>query len=160
MIAVALVAADMGLILGAEALDASLGSFVIPMTAFVLVPSLSLLAVAAWNVGTGLVRRRQAPPFSTGYLLVGGLVTFGMCLALALQAYMLFAVTVTTPNPLPEPSAWDQGLAIVEAFAITTLPQIVPALIGGVLATRLGLTIARGHRGSTAGAEGSASADP
>ncbi len=152
MIAVAIIAVDFGLIRGAEALAVAhsfmIMALVIP--AYALVPSLSLLAVAAVSVGLGLVKRGQSPPFSTGYLLVGGLISFGMCLALATQVYyMLFAVTARTPDPIQGPSLWEVALGCALEIAIYALPQVVPALIGGALAARYGLTIARGGRATS-----------
>ena len=66
--------------------------------------------MAAVSVGVGLVKRGQAPPFSTGYLLLGGLASFGMCLAFAVQAYMLFAVTVIVPEPIQADPLWKTWL--------------------------------------------------
>ena len=151
MVAVAIVAVDLSLILGAEALTARDFPLFIAIPAVALVPSMSLLAVAAVSVGTGLAKRGQAPPFSTGYLLLGGVMSFGMCLALATQTYMLFAVTVITPDPIRDDSLWNGVLAAVEEFAILTLPQVIPALIGGALAARYGLTIIRSSRVTATG---------
>lgn len=151
MVAVAVVAADLSLIRGAEALTAS-GSFLfVIMPAYILVPSLSLLAVAAVSVGMGLAKRGQAPPFSTGYLLLGGLASFGVCLTLATQMYWLFTVTVRDPDPIPDDPLLKGVLGDVLEIAIFALPQVIPALIGGGLAARFGLTIVLRGRATATG---------
>ncbi len=148
MIAVAIVAANFGLLRGAESLAAADSSLILALVipAYALIPSLSLLAVAAAGVVLGLVKGGQSPPFSTGYLLLGGLASFGMCLALATQAYMVLAMIVITPEPLHGLSQWEVALGHALEIAIFAVPQVVPALIGGGLAARYGLAIVLGGR--------------
>jgi hypothetical protein len=145
MVAVAVVAVNLGLIREAESLTGCDGSIVfVLLSAYALVPSLSLLTVAAVSVGLGLVKRGQAPAFSTGYLLLGGLASFVMCLGLATQVFIpLFCVTVTSPDPIPAPtpSPFEEGCGYILTLAMFALPQVAPALIGGGLAARHGLTI-------------------
>jgi hypothetical protein len=144
MVAVAVVALNFGLIRGAKVLTDSGCSLFLLLPAYALVPSLSLLTVAAVNVGLGLVKRRQAPRFATGYLLLGGLVSFGVCLALATQAFMLFAVTVRNPDPTQDPSLLNEVVNDFVMIAMLALPQIASGLIGGGLASWHGLTIVLG----------------
>jgi hypothetical protein len=141
MIAVAVVAADFGLIRGALDLTAHNTTLFVILPAFALVPSLSLLTVAAASVGLGLARHGQAPAFSTGYLLSGSLASFAVCMGLATQMFMPFAVAIT--DPIQESALVTDKLAVGDMLAITILamPQISIALIGGTLAARHRLTI-------------------
>ncbi len=97
MIVVAIVAVNFGLIRGALGLTAHNTSLSPALPAFALVPSLSLLVVAAAGVGVGRARHGQAPPFSTGHLLSGSPASFAVCMALATQMFMLFSVTIRDP---------------------------------------------------------------
>jgi hypothetical protein len=154
MVAVALVAVNLSLIQMAEDLTADncMVSALLP-AALVLVPSLSLLTVAAVSAGLGLVKRGHSPPFSTGYLLLGGLVSFGVCLDMATQTFWLLTVTVREPDPLQAPSHFEELCSTVLMVAMSALPQIALALIGGGLAVRYGLTIVlRGRAGATSDA--------
>lgn len=152
MVAVAVVAVNLGLIRGAEDLAAHNSSFYslfVLLPAYALVPSLSLLTVAAMRVGLGLVKQGHAPPFPTGYLLLGSLVTFGVCLALATHVFMLFTVSVIEPEQSRSPMT-EKFLDIL-TIMILSEPQIAIALIGGGLAARYGLTIVLGGRVRPAG---------
>jgi hypothetical protein len=141
MVAVAVVAVDFGLIRGADELTTLNSGFVF-LTAFAFVPSLSLLTVVAVNAGLGLVKYGKAPAFSTGYLLLGGLVSFGMCLDLATQSFIFNAITVTVIDDNPAPvSSWGTWGSEFLLMVMLALPQVIPALIAGGLATRYGLTI-------------------
>jgi hypothetical protein len=146
MIAVAVVALNFGLIRGAEELT-RLNSGLVILSAYALVPSLSLLTVAAVNAGLGLVKYGKASAFSTGYLLLGGLVSFGICLDLATQSFILDAITVTIINDSPASETtsniWLSYILLILAFAS---PQVIIASIGGGLANRYGLTIVRAVR--------------
>jgi hypothetical protein len=141
MVAVAVVAVNLGLIRGALDLTAQNTSLFVVLPAFALGPSLSLLTVAAARVGLGLAKHGQAPPFSTGYLLSGSLASFAVCMALATQMFMLFAVTIR--DPIEESALVTDKLAVGDVLTITILamPQIGIALIGGKLAARHGLMI-------------------
>jgi hypothetical protein len=159
MVAIAVLAADLGLIRGAMILTDQHSSLFVLLPAYALVPSLSLLTVALASVVLGLLKHRRTPPFATGYLLMGVLTSFGMTLALAVQAYWIFAVTVREPEL--DLSPWVAGLSDVMLVGLLGLLQVVPALIGGVLAARYGLTIVRGDQGAhDSGAEPRGSVHP
>lgn len=140
MVLVAVVAVNIGLIRGVDIWAADPG-LPFGLLAYALVPPMSLLVVAAARVRIGLAKRGQAPPFSVGYLLVGGLVSFGVCLAFATQTIWLLIETVTVPVPVPVPSAWEETFDEIFLIALLTLPQMVLALVGGVLSARHRLTI-------------------
>jgi hypothetical protein len=146
MIVVGVVALNCGLIRGAEDLTANHSSLFVLLPAYALVPSLSLLTVAAVNVGLGLLKRGQASAFPTGYLLLGGLVSFAACLALATQMFILFTVEVRDPDPIQDTSLLNGRCGDVLEIAAWALPQIALALIGGGLAARHGLTIVLGQK--------------
>jgi hypothetical protein len=141
MIAVAVVALNFGLIRGAETLNENRSDVFLVLPAYALVPSLSLLIVAAVYAVQGLVKRRQAPPFATGYLLLGGVVTFAVCLDFATQMFAAFSTIVREPDPILEESPLYDRLSDLVTIAEFALPQVASALIGGWLAARYGLRI-------------------
>jgi hypothetical protein len=151
MVAVAVLSMDLALIRWADDLASShqfpASYAAVGILACVLVPSVSLLAVAAANAALGLARRGRASPFATGYLICGSLVTFAFCLDLAAQTYLLLGVT-TVREPAPETETSVVGSRAGEALevAIYALPQVVCAMIGGLLAARYRLTIVLGVR--------------
>jgi hypothetical protein len=150
MIAVAVVAVNFGLIRGADELTKAHGhnDGLLLFVALTILPALSLLTVAAVDVGFGLVKYGQAQSFSTGYLLLGGLVSFGICIDLATQSFILDAVITTSIGSpgvayLFSSGEWFADVLLVFVFA---LPQVILAMIGGGLAKRYGLTIVRSGR--------------
>jgi hypothetical protein len=148
MVVVAVTAVSLAMIRGAERLNADVPYLFIAFPAYVLVPSLSLLAVTAVNVGLGLAKRGQASPFATGYLFLGGLMSFAMCLALATQMDYLYAVTDRDPDPVQGASPSDSRYGDALEIAMLALPQIASGLVGGGLAVRYGIRMVRGGRGA------------
>jgi hypothetical protein len=150
MIAVAVVAVNFGLIRGTKELKDARGAHdngLLLFAAYTMIPALSLLTVAAVDVGFGLLRCGKTRSFSTGYLLLGGLVSFGICFDLATQSFVLDAVTVTITDDRPDPTSllgkWSADMMLIFVFA---LPQVIVAMIGGGLADRYGLMIVRNVR--------------
>jgi len=132
---------NFALIRGTEGLTVE-GSAYLAVLAYAFVPSLSLLTVAAVNAVRGLVKCGQAPPFSTGYLLLGGTASFGVCLALAPMTFTLFvSVPYCVPGHVQESSLLEDLWNYGQLIAMFALPQVVPALIGGGLAVRYRLAI-------------------
>jgi len=148
MIIVMVVAVNFGLIRGAEE------SGMMVFTAYTFVPSLSLLTVSAVHVGIGLVKHGKASSFLTGYLLLGGLASFGMCLDLATQESFIMAAMSSIArytSSIVGPNFDDRamfGNRFMDLMVIFTwsLPQIILAFIGGGLATRYKLMIVLGDR--------------
>ncbi len=143
MIAVVVAAANLGLVRAADnpAIDEHLLE-----TAYVLVPSLSLLAVAAASVGVGLATRGQSRSFCTGYLVAGSLASFAMCALLATQQLLEWFNVMEDRIPRGWREYLNNGAGFFVALAIFALPQIAPALVGGGLGTRYGLTMGLGGR--------------
>ena len=140
VMAVAIIALDFGLIRGAYEADARspcVSHLTLPALFFVA--PLSLLTIAAVNAGLGLWRLGRASPFTTGYLLLGGLASLGVSLDLAAETYLLLRVTIDRdPAPVPEPSSFGWVGDVLD-LAIFPLSQVAIAMIGGGLAARFGL---------------------
>jgi hypothetical protein len=155
--AVAIIAMDFGLVRGAYQADARspcMSNLTVP--ALIFIPPLSLLAAAAVSVGLGIARRGWASPFATGYLLLGGLASLGVCLDLATGYHVFDYMTeivegVFDPSRAPgapevrmtsaSESVFDGWVGLLLFLAICWLPQITFAVIGGMFASRHGLTI-------------------
>ena len=159
MIAVAVVGVNLGLIREVGQLtNARANARGVPSEGFLLyvaytvLPALSLITVAAVDIGAGLVKCGRARSFSTGYLLLGGLVSFGVCLDLATQSFILDKVTSTILDDRTGPASlftlgeWSSDVLLVFVLA---LPQVSLGVIGGGLAEWCGLTIVRGGRANS-----------
>jgi hypothetical protein len=149
MVGVAVVAVNFGLIRGAEDLTIDSPTLYVVLPAYALVPSLSLLAVAALSAGLGLVTRGRASPFATGYLLLGGPAFCVACLAVAMHLPTYFVFEILGPA-MGRPPLGDR-FADVLMTVVMACSQVLPALVGGSLAARLGLTIVLSGRPSTTG---------
>src|SRR5438132_6818617 len=162
LVAVAVIGLDFGLVRGAYQADERepcTSSLTLP--ALIFVPPLSLLFVAAVSVGLGITRRGWASPFATGYLLLGGLASLGVCLDFAagtnqLPGLLAFIKGVLDPSlalgvpetrvTSPSHSVFDGWVGDILLIAICALPQFAFAMIGGRLACRYGLaSVLRGR---------------
>lgn len=155
--AVAVIGLDVGLVRAAQEADLCepcMSRLTLP--ALVFVPPLSLLFVAATSAGLGIIRRGWASSFSTGYLLLGGLASLGVCLDFAAGTNLLAAIEayiegVLDPSRAPgvpetlvrsrSYSVFDGWAGEVLLIAICWLPQVAIAMIGGGLACRCGLAV-------------------
>jgi hypothetical protein len=176
LVAVAVISLDLAMIRGAYQVDESepcTSGLTFP--ALIFVPPLTLLTLAAARVGLGVVRRGRASPFATGYLLLGGMSSLGVCLDLVagtgllsgLQAHIQgFFETLRAPG-VPEARMTTVGRAMFDGWpgdilliVICALPQLVFGVIGGALASRCGLAIVRTSRKMFVGSQGTVTRDP
>lgn len=145
--AVAIVGLDIGLVRAAYVADQCepcLSRLTLP--ALVFVPPLSLLFVAAMSAGSGIIRRGWASSLSTGYLVLGGLASLGVCLdfaagtnlLLGLEAYIEGVLDPSRAPGVPEtlvtsrsPSVFDGWAGDILFVAVCCLPQVAIAMIGG-----------------------------
>lgn len=155
--AVAAISLDFALIRGAYQADESepcTSNLTFP--ALIFVPPLSLLTVVAVSAGLGVARRGWASPFATGYLLLGGLASLGVCLDFAAgtqQLHHLLNLVKGVLDPSlapgvpetrltsPRHSVLDGWVGDLLFVAICALPQFAFGMIGGSLASRYGLAI-------------------
>jgi hypothetical protein len=175
LVAVAVIGLDIGLIRGASQADERepcTSSLTLP--ALIFVPPLSLLFVAAVSAGLGIARRGWASPFETGYLILGGLVSLGVCLDFAAGTHQLLHLLAFTKGVLdpslapgipetrltsPTCSVLDGWVGALLFVAICALPQFFFALIGGWLASRFGLAIVLRGRPIPLGSQGTESGE-
>jgi hypothetical protein len=175
LLAVAVIGLDLALIRGACQADESepcTSSLTFPALIFVL--PLSLLAVAGVSTGLGVARRGYASPFATGYLLLGGLASLGVCLDFAAGTHQLprllnLVKGVLDPSlapGVPEARLTSPTQSILDGWAgdllfvaICALPQFFLAMIGGGLASRYGLVIVLRNRETPLGPQGAVSSE-
>ncbi len=174
--AVAVIGLDVGLVRAAYEADQCepcLSSLTLP--ALVFVPPLSLLFVATMSAGLGIIRRGWASLFSTGYLLLGGLASLGVCLDFAagtnllpgLEAYIEGVLDPSRAQGVPETlvtsrsqSVFDGWAGYILLVAVCWLPQVAVAMIGGGLACRYGLAVVLRGRVTSPWTQPPVSGDP
>lgn len=162
VLAVAIICVDLAIIgraLRADESEPCTSSLVFPSLIFV--PPLSLLALAAFSITLGVARSGRASSFATGYLLLGGMATLGVCLDFAMGSGLLFhlvrlaegvfdpSLAPGVPEALltsPRQPVLDDGSRELMLLAICSLPQFAFAMLGGALASRFGLEISRRHQ--------------
>ena len=167
--AVAVIALDFGLI--REACERDLRepcTSMLAQDALIFVPSLSMLFVAAVNAGLGVARGGRASPFASGYLLVGGLATLGVCLDIAVRTHLLAyllqvaeglldpSMAPGAPETLvtsPRHSIFDGWIGDFLLYAIYVFPQFAFGIIGGGLANLYGLAIVMRSRETPPGSQ-------
>jgi hypothetical protein len=174
--AVAIIGLDLAIVCGAiqaEESEPCTSNLLFP--ALMFVPPLSLLTLAAVSVGLGVVRRGRASSFATGYLLLGGMASLGVCLDLAAGTGQLsglkdhiegFSEPLRAPG-VPEArlttvgqSMFDGWPGVILLIVICALPQLVLGVMGGALASRYGLAIVRTCRKMPLGPKGTVTRDP
>jgi hypothetical protein len=95
------------------------------------------------------VKSGQAPSFSTGYFLSGGLMSFIICFDLALESrsFIFYALEAVLPNEHSDIASftglWYLDFLLMFVFFVV---QLAVAMIGGGLANRSGLRMVRNVR--------------
>jgi hypothetical protein len=167
---VAVIALDFGLI--REAYERDLREPCMPsilaQAAFIFVPSLSILLVAAVQAGLGVARGGCASPFASGYLLLGGLASLGVCLDIAARTHLLTyllhvaeglldpSIAPGAPETLvtsPRHSIFDGWVGDFLLYATYVFPQFAFGIIGGGLANLHGLAIVMRSRETPPGSQ-------
>ena len=115
------------------------------LPALIFVPPMGLLFVTAVNVGLGIGRRGSASPFATGYLLLGGLASLGVCLDFAIGTNLLggplaYIEGVLDPSVAPgvaeirltssSRSVFDGWVGDILLVLVYGLTQIASAMVG------------------------------
>ena len=124
--------------------------------AFLVMPSATLLAIAVLRICRDLWRRGESGSFTFGYAVLGTIASAATTIALwddrSFAAYLTFVLVPIDRLAMAIDSV-DTAVAteaLMDSFAVLSLafPQVVPALLGGWAARRMGISvIVRGRTG-------------